>query len=147
MDRAAALHPAFFDSYRAVPWVSLGWAMYGLWVVFLVIAGRARVTRRNFPAAFVGLAVNIVLLIVLVPDYGIVGAGVALCGAYAAMLVVMYLLVRRAFSVSFEWPRLLTRTVMAVLAVTGDLLLPTSGPVGLPDTGARVRRDSAGPAG
>ena len=73
----------FFEAYRAVPWVSLGWAMYGLWVVFLVIAGRAQVTRRNFPAAFVGLAVNIVLLIVLVPSYGIVGAGVALCGAYA----------------------------------------------------------------
>ena len=74
--------------------MSLGWAMYGLWVVFLVIAGRAHVTRHIFPAAFVGLAVNIVLLIVLVPSYGIVGAGVALCGAYAAMLIVMHLLVR-----------------------------------------------------
>ena len=105
--------------------------MYGLWVVFLVIAGRARVTRRNFPAAFVGLAVNVVMLTLLVPRYGIVGAGVALCVAYAAMLVVMHLLVRRAFSVSFEWARLLHAVLlMAVLAVAGDLLLPTSGAVG-----------------
>jgi len=64
--------------------------MYGLWVVLLVIAGRAKVTRRNFPAALVGLAVNVVLLILLVPDYGIAGAGVALCGAYVGMLGVMY---------------------------------------------------------
>ncbi len=123
--------PQFYEAYRAVPWVSLGWAMYGLWVVFLVIAGRAHVTRRNFPAAFVGLAVNIVLLIVLVPSYGIVGAGVALCGAYAAMLIVMHLLVRSAFSVTFEWSRLVHIVLLsAAFAVLGDLLLPTHGVVG-----------------
>ena len=31
--------PDFYGAYKALPWVSLGWAMYGLWVVFLVIAG------------------------------------------------------------------------------------------------------------
>ena len=124
--------PSYFGAYRAVPWVSLGWAMYGLWVVFLVIAGRAKVTRRNFPAALVGLVVNLVLLTLLVPSYGIVGAGVALCGAYAAMLVVMHLLVRGAFSVTFEWRRLTHIAVLiGVFAVIGDILLPTSGALGL----------------
>ena len=28
--------PSFFDAYKALPWVALGWALYGLWVVFLV---------------------------------------------------------------------------------------------------------------
>lgn len=124
--------PSFFEAYRAVPWVSLGWAMYGLWVVFLVIAGRAKVTRRNFPAALVGLAANVVLLIVLVPRYGIAGAGVALCGAYLAMLTAMYLLVRSAFKVHFEWLRIAHIVlVMAGFAVAGDILLPTSGFAGL----------------
>lgn len=120
--------PRFFEAYRAVPWVSLGWAMYGLWVVLLVIAGRAKVTRRNFPAALAGLVVNIVLLILLVPSYGIAGAGIALCGAYLAMLLVMHLLVRRAFHVDFEWRRLgHIVVVMSVLTAAGDLLLPTRG--------------------
>ncbi len=124
--------PSFFDAYRAVPWVSLGWAMYGLWVVFLVIAGRAKVTRRNFPAALVGLVANVVLLVVLVPQHGIVGAGIALCGAYLAMLTVMHLLVRGAFTVQFEWRRLAHIVlVMAGLAVAGEMLLPTSGFAGL----------------
>jgi O-antigen/teichoic acid export membrane protein len=117
---------SFYESYRAVPWLSLGWAMYGLWVVFLVIAGRARVTSRNFPAALLGLIVNIALLSLLVRPYGIVGAGIALCGAYAAMLLAMYLLVRRAFPVSFEWRRLgHIVLVTAGFAVLGNLLLPT----------------------
>ena len=126
--RVLTPHPGYFGSYRAIPWVSLGWALYGLWVVLLVVAGRAKVTRRNFPAALVGLAVNVLLLIWLVPRYGIAGGGLALCGAYLAMLGVMHLLIRRAFPVSFEWRRLAQLVaVMGGLALAGDLLLPTSG--------------------
>jgi O-antigen/teichoic acid export membrane protein len=126
--RLLAPHAGYFGSYRAIPWVSLGWALYGLWVVLLVIAGRAKVTQRNFPAALVGLVVNILLLLLLVPRYGIAGGGIALCGAYVAMLTVMHLLVRRAFPVTFEWRRLTQLVVVfGGLAVAGDLLLPTSG--------------------
>jgi O-antigen/teichoic acid export membrane protein len=173
--RVLAAH-SFFAAYRALPWVALGWAMYGLWVVFLVIAGRAKVTTRNFPASLAGLAANVVLLVLLVPPLGIAGAGVALCGAYAVMLAVMHFLTRRAFRVAFEWRRLSQLClVMGGVAVIGDLLLPTHGVVGfltrlaalgaipllLATTGfahaqerrelralvARVRRLSATPAG
>ncbi|HWE34297.1 MAG TPA: lipopolysaccharide biosynthesis protein [Solirubrobacteraceae bacterium] len=127
----------YFGAYRAVPWVSLGWAMYGLWVVLLVIAGRAQVTKRNFPAALAGLIANVVLLVLLVPDYGIAGAGVALCGAYLAMLAVMHLLVRRAFKAAFEWRRLAhVVVVIGGLTVLGDLALPTHGALGLIERGA-----------
>ena len=113
-------------------WLALGWAMYGLWVVFLVIAARAKVTTRNFPASLAGLAVNVVLLIALVPPLGIAGAGIALCGAYVLMLLVMHLLTRRLFTVSFEWRRLAqVVVVMGGVAVAGDLLLPTHGLGGL----------------
>ena len=32
----------FFGAYRALPWLALGWALYGLFLVLVVIAGRAR---------------------------------------------------------------------------------------------------------
>jgi O-antigen/teichoic acid export membrane protein len=126
--RILAPHAGYYGAYQAIPWVSLGWALYGLWVVLLVIAGRAQVTRRNFPAALIGMAVNVVLLLLLVPSLGIAGAGIALCGAYVAMLGVMHLLVRRAFPVTFEWRRLGQLVVVfGGLAVAGDLVLPASG--------------------
>ncbi|MGH2884525.1 MAG: lipopolysaccharide biosynthesis protein, partial [Solirubrobacteraceae bacterium] len=124
--------PSFFDAYKALPWVALGWALYGLWVVFLVIAGRAQVTTRNFPAALTGLIVNVVMIVLLVPSLGIAGAGIALCGAYVVMIAVMHFLTRRAFAASFEWLRLAQLTVvLGGLSVAGDLLLPTHGLVGL----------------
>jgi O-antigen/teichoic acid export membrane protein len=123
--------PAYYEAYRALPWVALGWALYGLWVVFLVIAGRAKVTTRNFPAALSGLVANVVLLLVLVPSLGIAGAGVALCGAYVVMIAVMHLLTRRAFAAAFEWRRLVQLAlVLGGMAAAGDLLLPTDGVVG-----------------
>ncbi len=123
--------PAFYGAHTALPWLALGWALYGLFVIFVVIAGRAEVTTRNFPAAAVGLAVNVVLLIVLTPSLGIAGAGLALAGAYVAMLTVMRLLTRRLFRVDFEWRRIaLLALVLGGLSGAGELLLPTSGAVG-----------------
>jgi O-antigen/teichoic acid export membrane protein len=128
--------PAYFGAHAALPWLALGWTLYGLYQVMIVITGRARVTSRNLPAAALGLAVNIALLFVLVPasglNLGIAGAGIALCAAYVAMLALMHLLTRRLFEVGFEWRRLAQlAAILAGVAVSGELLLPTSGLVGL----------------
>jgi O-antigen/teichoic acid export membrane protein len=128
--------PRFFGAHSALPWLALGWALYGLYLVFVVITGRARVTSRNLPAAVAGAAVNITLLLLLVPNsgagLGIAGAGIALCGAYVTMLLVMYLLTRDLFEVGFEWRRLAQLTaILAGVAVSGELLLPTHGAAGL----------------
>ena len=36
--------PAFFGASESLPWVALGWSLYGLFLVFVTIAGRAKVT-------------------------------------------------------------------------------------------------------
>ena len=128
--------PAYFGAHAALPWLALGWTLYGLYQVMIVITGRARATVRNVPAATAGLAVNIALLFALVPQsglgLGIAGAGIALCGAYVVMLIIMHLLTRRLFEVGFEWRRLAQLVaILAGVAVSGELLLPTSGLGGL----------------
>ncbi len=128
--------PEYFGAYKALPWLALGWTLYGLYQVMIVITGRARVTQRNLPAAGAGLVVNLVLLFVLVPKdglgLGLAGAGIALCGAYVVMVAVMHLLTRGVFAVDFQWRRLAQLTaIFAGVAVSGELFLPTSGFVGL----------------
>jgi O-antigen/teichoic acid export membrane protein len=126
----------YFGAHEALPWLALGWALYGLYPVLMVLAGRAGNTARNFPAAAAGLLVNVALILALVPssgaNLGIAGAGLALCGAYLAMLAVFYALTRSLFRVDFEWARLaLLVAVFAAVAVSGELLLPASGLEGL----------------
>jgi O-antigen/teichoic acid export membrane protein len=123
--------PDFFGAHEALPWVALGWALYGLFLVFVVMAGRAQVTTRNFPAAIAGLAVNVVLLLVLVPPMGIAGAGLALVGAYTVMLALMYVFTRSLFAVAFQWSRLAQIVlVMGGVTAAAELLLPTDGAIG-----------------
>lgn len=131
--------PQYFGAHAALPWLALAWTLYGLYQMAIVITGRAMVTRRNVPAASAGLLVNVLLLLWLVPGssgplpgggagLGIAGAGIALCGAYVAMLIVIHSITRAIFPISFEWARLLRLSaVLAGVAVSGELLLPTSG--------------------
>jgi len=120
-----------YGAHAALPWLALGWSLYGLYLIFVVISGRARRTRRNLPAALGGLAVNVVALVLLVPRLGIAGAGIALDLAYAAMLIVIYSLTRSLFAVGFEWGRLgRLLAVLVGISVGGELLLPTHGALG-----------------
>ncbi len=125
------LAPGYLAAVAALPWLALGWSLYGLYLVFVVIAGRARAMTRNLPAAAAGLAVNVIAIVLLVGPLGIAGAGIALCAAYAAMVVVIYALTRRAFTVGFEWGRLVRLVVvLSGVGAGGDVLLPASGVVG-----------------
>ncbi len=124
--------PDFFAANEALPWLALGWALYGLYLVLVTIAGRAKVTVRTLPAAAAGLVVNVGLLIWLVPPLGVVGAAISLCVAYVAMLIVLFLLTRKLFTVPFEWARLVPLiVVVALFSVGGDLLIPNEGAGGL----------------
>ena len=124
--------PDFFAANQALPWLALGWALYGLYLVLVTIAGRAKVTVRTLPAAAAGLVVNVGLLIWLVPPLGVVGAAISLCVAYVAMLVVLFLLTRKVFTVPFEWRKIIPLIVIvAALSVLGNELLPSDGIAGL----------------
>src|SRR3954452_6086325 len=121
----------YAGAFAAIPWVGLGWALSGLFLVFVVVAGRLQVTSRNVPAALAGLAVNVLLLVVLVGPLGIAGAGIALCAAYVVMLAVLLALTRRRFAIAFEWGRLARLAlILGGGTLAGELLLPTSGAVG-----------------
>ncbi len=124
--------PEFFASYEAVGLISTGVALYALYLVLVVILGRTGRTEFNFPATGAALAANVVLNLLLVPPLGIVGAGLALVASYLVVLTLMYGFTQRLFPVPYEWSRLLRATLAAALVVAaGELLLPTSGLLGL----------------
>jgi O-antigen/teichoic acid export membrane protein len=120
--------PDFYAAHEALPWLALGWALYGLYLLLVSIAARAKVTIRTLPAALGGVLVNVAGLVLLVGPLGIEGAAIALCASYVAMLVVLHVLTRVVFRVPFEWGRIAALVVVAGgLAVAGNLLLPTAG--------------------
>jgi O-antigen/teichoic acid export membrane protein len=124
--------PEFFDSYEAVGLISTAVTLYAVYMVLVVILGRTGRTEFNLPATLAALAANIVLNLLLVPSLGIVGAGLALVASYVVVLALMYVFTQRLFPVPYQWGRL-ARVVLtaAVLVSAGELLMPTSGALGL----------------
>ncbi len=124
--------PDFFQSYEAVGLVSTAVTLYALYMVQLVILGRTGRTEFNFPATIAALVVNVALNLILVPPLGIVGAGIALVVSYLVVVGLMYAFTQRLFPVPYEWARLLKITLVSTaLVVLGELLVPTSGTLGL----------------
>ena len=116
---------------EALPWLAVGWGLWGLTWVFTSIAGRVHATGRTLPGALLGLAVNVALLALLVPDHGATGAALALVAAYVVALAISHLRTRRLLRVPFERWRL-AAAVAAPLAVAllGDLLPAAADPEG-----------------
>ena len=124
--------PAFFDSYQAVGLLALGAALYGVYLTQVVILGRTGRTEFNFPATIAATIANVGLNLLLVPPYGIAGAGVALCLSYLVVIVLMHRFTKRLFAVPWQWRRIgVIVGVGAALLVGGELLLPTEGIIGL----------------
>jgi O-antigen/teichoic acid export membrane protein len=124
--------PEFFGSYKAIGLLATGAALYALYMVLVVILGRTGRTGFNFPATGAALASNIALNLLLVPPFGIVGAGVALVASYLVVLSLMYGFTQRLFPVPYEWGRLARALLGATaLVAAGELLLPTEGAAGL----------------
>jgi O-antigen/teichoic acid export membrane protein len=101
-----------------LPLLTVAWALWGVVPVMTTIAGRLGATRLTVPAAVVGLAVNLIALVVLVPPYGAKGAAIALVTAYLVLIGTLHLLTRRHFPVAFDIPRMSIAVITCVAAAS-----------------------------
>jgi O-antigen/teichoic acid export membrane protein len=116
----------------ALPWLAVGWALWGLTWVFTTIAGRHHVTGRTLPAALLGLAVNVLALWLLVPSLEATGAAIALVAAYVVALGVAHLRTRRLMVVPYETGRIVAAVlVLTAVAVGVDALAAADGAGGI----------------
>ena len=118
----------FFEAHEAVGPLAAGTALYALYLVLVIILGRTGRTEFSFPATAVSVAVNVALNLLLVPDHGIIGAGVALLLSYVVVVALMHVITRRLFYVPYEWARLsLAVGLAAALIAVGELAVAQEG--------------------
>lgn len=126
------LGPDFAAAAGALPWLALGWALWGLTWVFTTIAGRHHETGRTLPAALLGLVVNVAALALLVPSLEATGAAIALVAAYVVALGVAHLRTRRLMHVPFDWARMAAAVLLlAAVAVGIDAVAAPDGVAGI----------------
>lgn len=134
--RVLTSQPSFYEAHRVVPLVATGVVLYGAYLVLVSAVARMGKTGSLFPIAAAGLAANVVIGLLLIPDHTIVGAGIALVGAYLVLLGLMYLRARQLLGLVVEWRRVGQIVAVAVVvAVSGERVL---GDVGVPAAAGRA---------
>lgn len=121
---------SFYAAQEAVPFVATGVVLYGAYLVLVSAVARMGRTGSLFPVALAGLVANVALGVLLIPRHTIVGAGIALIGAYLVLLALMYVRARQLLGLVLEWRRLAQIVVVAVVVgVSGEQLFAESGVV------------------
>jgi O-antigen/teichoic acid export membrane protein len=126
--RLLTSQPSFYAAHEVVPLVATGVVLYGAYLVLVSAVARMGRTGSLFPVAAAGLVVNVVIGLLLIPDHTIVGAGIALVGAYLVLLGLMYVRARQTLGLLIEWRRVSQIVAVAVVvAVAGQQVLAEFG--------------------
>ena len=107
--------PAFYRADEAVGVLAFGTTAYAGYTVLAIGIGRARQTQFNWIVTGIAALVNIALNFALIPPYGMMGAAVSTAAAYVTLFLGMTVNSQRVFRVPYQWRRVLTLSVVAVV--------------------------------
>jgi O-antigen/teichoic acid export membrane protein len=123
----------FYSAERVVAPLAFAAAAFGAYIVVVIGIGRVRRTRSNWVITGVAAALNVGLNLLLIPEYGMMGAAVATIGAYGTLFLAMAWKAQRLYPVPYQWRRVTTAFGAAVaLTVVGRVLdLPLAAAIAL----------------
>ena len=104
----AMTDPRYQRAEKGIALLAFAGAVYAGYTVLAIGSGRARRTQFNWVITGVGAAVNVGLIVWLVPRYGMVGAAIATVAAYVVLFVGMTLYAQHVYPVSYQWRRVIT---------------------------------------
>jgi O-antigen/teichoic acid export membrane protein len=115
----------FYSAERVVAPLAFAAAAFGAYIVVVIGIGRARRTRSNWVITGAAAALNVALNLVLIPEFGIMGAAVATIAAYGTLFFGMAWKAQQVFPVPYQWRRVATAFGAAIaLTVLGRVLDP-----------------------
>lgn len=98
--------PPFWDAYRVVPLICLYFVLRGVRGLGSVGLALLRKTKYFPIAEAIGASTGVILMFVLVPRYGMRGAGIGMVASYLTVFAFRTLVARRFFVVEYEWVRI-----------------------------------------
>jgi O-antigen/teichoic acid export membrane protein len=126
----AMTDPRYHRAEKGIALLAFAGAIYAGYTVLAIGSGRARKTQLNWIVTSVGAAVNVGLIVLLVPRYGMVGAAIATLAAYVVLFLGMTWYAQSVYPVSYQWRRVVTALAagagLTVAARAGHLSLALS---------------------
>jgi O-antigen/teichoic acid export membrane protein len=119
--------PAFYEAARVVPWIGLGVLFQGVYLLTSIGLNITKQTRYYPVATAAAAGTSVVLNVLLIPQYGALGAAWSNTLAYAVLASVGFLLSRRFYPVDYEWGRLGRVVLAGVSGYVASMVVVPSG--------------------
>ncbi len=117
------INPAYAAGVSIIPFVVLGYALNGISGFYSVYPYVKNKSYHFFVADFSGFFFNIVLNIILIPLYGIIGAGVATMVSFISVSTYLYFISRKNIQTEYDFKSLIGLIISGIiLAATGTIL-------------------------
>ena len=122
----------WWDAAPVVPLLIGGSILYGAYMIVRIGVNRSGRTQFTPAVAAVAMAINVGLNFVLIPAWGIVGAGVSTIVGYSVLVLLAWFNAQAGFPVSYHWNRV-ARTVAVACGFVAISIwaIPDTGPVGV----------------
>lgn len=137
---ALATTPTFHQAARVIPWIALGVAFQGIYLLTSIGLNITKHTEYYPMATGIAAATSVAANLLLVPSFGIVGAAWSNMLAYAVLAFVSWRFSQRFFPIGYESRRIAKIVAAASIAVVvARLAIPAMKPIlGLLLQGATV---------
>jgi O-antigen/teichoic acid export membrane protein len=116
-----------------VPLLTAGSALYGAYMILSIGVNRSKRTKLTPVVNGTAAAINVGLNFLLIPAWGIVGAGVSTVIGYVALAGLGFANAQAGYPVSHDWSRVFrVAGVAAVFLLLSAEVVPATGWVGIP---------------
>lgn len=117
----------FWDAADAITPIALAAPFYGAYFIAAIGVGRRKANQFNWVVVAAAAVLQVLALIVLVPRFGVAGAGWALLVSYVAMFLLMVWREHRVFPVPYRWTRIVRIPLVLAVALAATLVIPDHG--------------------
>ena len=117
----------YWGAAAAITPIAIAGPLYGGYFIAAIGVGRKKATQFNWVVVAAAAVIEVIALLLLVPPFGVAGAGWSLVIAYGSMFALMLWREHRVFPVPYPWGRIARIPVVLSLALAATYLLPDSG--------------------
>ena len=97
----------YWSSASIVPWISLGYVFYGLYLLQLPGVFHQEKSLWIAVSRGIGAISNIIFNLYFIPKYGAQGAAIATCISFIIMFIIIFIINLSLFPISYEWGRII----------------------------------------
>lgn len=118
------LDKAYWSGLEIVPYILLAYLFSGLYLNLTVASFFQNKIKYLVISSGIGAVSNLILNLILIPQYSIIGAAAATAVSYLIIFLCLYYFSQKLYKINYEWGTISKAAVLALLLYLANIYIP-----------------------